>query len=59
MFTEMNKARQGIVLIIFLGGKAWEITISIDKSLLTTKDGVKNVQTELDKLLENEKSYQM
>ena len=59
MFTEMDKARQGISLALSLEGKAREIAISRDKSLLTTKDGVKNVLAELDKLLEKEKTYHM
>ena len=59
MFTEMDKARQGIALALFLEGKVREIVISIDKSLLTNEDGVKNLQAELDKLFEKEKTYQM
>ena len=59
MFTEMDKARQGITLVLSLEGKAREIAISIDKSLLTTGNGVKNVLAELNKLFEKEKSYQM
>ncbi len=57
MFTEMDKTRQGIALALSLEGKAREITISIDKSLLTTEDDVKNVLKELDKLFEKEKTY--
>ena len=55
-FTEMDKARQGIALALSLEGKAREIVISIDRSLLTTEDGVKNVLAELDKLFEKEKN---
>ena len=55
MFTEMDKAR----LALFQKRKAREIAISIDKSLLTTEDGVKNVLAELDKLFEKEKMYQL
>ena len=43
MFTEMDKTRQGLALAFYLEGKAREIAISIDKFLLTTEDGVKNV----------------
>ena len=57
MFTEMDKTRQGIALALSLEGKAREITISFDKSLLTTEDDVKNVLAELDKLFEKEKTY--
>ena len=56
MFTEMDKARQGITLALSLEGKAREIAISIDKSLLTTGDGVKNLLAELDKSSEKEKN---
>ena len=59
IFTEMDKARQGIALALSLEGKAREIDIFIKKSLLTTEDGVKNVLVELDKLFEKEKTYQM
>ena len=59
MFIEMDKARQGIVLALSLEGKAKEIAISINKSLLTTEDSVKNVLAQLDKLFEKEKTYQM
>ena len=59
MFTEMDKARQGIAQALSLEGKSREIAISIDKSLLTTEDGVKNVLVDLDKLLEKEKTYQI
>ena len=38
MFTDINKARQGIALALSLEGKVREIAISIDKSLLTTED---------------------
>ena len=59
MFTEMDKTRQGIALTLSLEGKTWEIAISIDKSLVTTEGGVKNVLTELDKLSEKEKTDQI
>jgi len=59
MLTEMDKTKQGVALALSLEGKAREIAIAIDKSLLTTDDGVKNVLTELDKLFEKEKTYQM
>ena len=59
MLTEMDKTKQGVALALSLEGKAREIAITIDKSLLTADDGVKNVLTELDKLFEKEKTYQM
>ena len=40
-------------------GKAREIAISLNKSLLTTEDGVKNALAELDKLFKKEKTYQL
>ena len=39
----MDETRQGIALALSLEEKAREIAISIDKSRLTTKDGIKNV----------------
>ena len=59
MFTEMDKTRQGIVLALSLKVKVMEIVICIDKSLLTTEDGVKNVLAKLDKLFEKKKTNQM
>ena len=50
MLTEMDKTRQEIALALSLEGKAQEIAISIDKSLLTTEDGVTNVLTELNQV---------
>ena len=39
MFTELDKTRQGIALVLSLEEKAQEIAISMDKSLLITEDG--------------------
>ena len=43
MFTEIDKVRQRIALALPLEGNAREIALSIDKSLLTTEDGVKSI----------------
>ena len=55
MFTKMDKARQGIAMLLSLEGEGREIAISIDKSLLTIGDGVRNVLTELVKPFEKGK----
>ena len=59
MFIEIDKTRHDIALALSLKGNAQEIAIAVDKSLLMAEDGVKIFLTELDKLFEREKIYQM